>query len=106
MSELTIDAGEWDTTETKTLKPPRGTPQFEVLYRYLNDLDADVDVAFKVTDEHDSAYDYAEQTDTRTVTAGSLDGVLLTEPWERVAVEVTPQTSPSTGTFTLRTSGE
>lgn len=104
-----LEAGDWSGTETKSLQISRPAQVAATLYRYLNGLDVNVDVAVSATDEQDTGFSNAE--DLRggdaddaalTVTNGGVDSDFVTEPWELLQVDVTPASQPSSGSFELR----
>lgn len=101
----TLDAADWAGTETLTVTDARRHDDVasggESLYRYLNGLDVDVTIAFEVTHGEDSGYTDAEQTNSRTVAAGTTAGDTLTEPWGRVRLQVTPAANPTSGSLRI-----
>jgi len=102
----TLDAGDWSGTETLTMEAKRENyPQADTVLRYLNDLDVEATCDLYVTHGSDTGNSHGTNTDTKIVSAGAVDGALVTEPWERFFVDVTPTTSPSTGTITLQQVG-
>lgn len=107
-----LAAGDWSATETLYIDLSRadvaGTDA--TLYRYLNGLDVNVDVTVETTHVEDADYSDTEELRgsgadseaTLTVEAGTPDSDLITEPWERLRVGVTPASNPSSGEFELR----
>ena len=88
------------TGETFTVQ--RNIFREDTLFRYVNNLDVDVDIAVEGTDNYDTDLVETEELGAKTVLAGTVDSDYMTEPWEVVVVTVTPAATPTTGTFELR----
>jgi hypothetical protein len=90
----------------------------DMLYRFINTLDADVHVTLKATDAIDGqAFDEPEplpigggsadpDDETKHIPAGDsttqVESTLLTEGWPWLRFTITPQTDPTTGSLELR----
>lgn len=90
----------------------------DILYRFINTLDADVHVTLEATDDIDGDSFVESETlpiggetndpdaDTKLITAGDttkqVESTLLTEGWPYLQFTITPQSTPTTGDFELR----
>lgn len=96
-----LDDADWDATETLTADVTRQRITTDSVYRIINTTDAVLTVTFSVTHNEDDAYEHAIQTESISVAAGTVGGTLLTEPWERLQIGVTPDVSPTAGNVEL-----
>jgi hypothetical protein len=111
-----LQASDWSGTETLSIEVSRadvsGTDA--TLYRYLNGLDVNVDITIDGTHVEDGSLTWPEELrgsgsesePTLTVESESADSDLITEPWERLTINVTPASNPSSGEFELRSIGQ
>jgi len=111
-NRLTYDADEFTGTD-----PLEKTFEFRaevvpLLLRAINELDAQVTVEVLLTDGLDEDFQYAVSAGEITLLGGdgnpdngngSAGSDLLTEPWERCTVKVTPATAPTAGHLKVRT---
>lgn len=107
-----IDHSDWSGTETKDMDFHRTTDKntpFVSIYRYINNLDVEVNVDVSVTDAKDSGYSEVEDLrggngdkPTLAVPSDTTDSDRTTEPWERIRIKATPKTNPSSGDFEVR----
>lgn len=105
-----IDNSDWSTTETINLDVDRSNKFDASLLRFVNGLDVNVDITVDATDDQDSDFSDSEELRgsasgseaTLTVSNGSVDSDLVTEPWEHLRIGVTPASNPSSGQFELR----
>lgn len=97
----TFEAADWPATDPRNAKSVRGRTATDTVYRVLNDTDVPVSVSVFVTHHEDTAFEYAVETTSFTVAPDSFNGTLLTEPWERVSLSVTPESAPSEGAVSI-----
>lgn len=80
--------------------------QSPTVLRFINELDAQVNVSVDLTHEDDVTFDYPQPANTYTVRggtgnpedgAGSAKSDVLTEPWDRARVTITPASEPTGG---------
>lgn len=86
------------------------SPQDDILLKYVNGLDVNVDITIDATYREDkSGYNDSEElrgsnadVAALTVNNDSTDSDLITEEWEAIKVTTTPASDPSSGSFDLR----
>jgi len=110
----TINSSEWDGTQEKSESFIARNIDASVLSGvrviYDNQLDVDIDIGVELTDDQDENNDRATTADfdgssTKTVTSSDFDDDLLTEPYSKVIVKATPNSTPSDGAFNLYIDG-
>jgi hypothetical protein len=98
----TIDAATWDSTEARAVWT--GEQRHPAYVRVKNDLDVSVTVYVDRTDGSDVNYDWLEEdtsglgVDSATVRTFTVE----TEPADRLRVRVVPDTSPNSGSVSVR----
>lgn len=75
------------------------------VFHYVNSLDQDVTVTFYGTYEADTDYSDATQIGSITVGTGTTDVDTLTDSWDRIKIDVSASTAPTSGTFSARVMG-
>lgn len=88
------------TIDDTTTKPPSA-------YQYINNLDADADVRVIASYDDDDAFDDAVEVESaKTISSGTSDFDTLTRTeWDQLRFEITPATTPSSGSFDIQLHG-
>ena len=111
-NRLTFDADEFTGSGTLEKTFEFRGEAVPLLLRAINELDAQVTVEILLTDGLDEAVQYPVSAAEITLLGGdgnpdagngSAGSDLLTEPWERCAVQVTPAEAPQAGHLKVRT---
>lgn len=107
--EATIDSAD-NTGGDETVDVTLNDWMRVFMFRYINNWDVSADITVEVTDGNDT--DFSESEDIRggtagpaalAVSGGSVDSDYLTEPWTKARITISPASSPSGGSFELRT---
>lgn len=78
------------------------------VYDYINGLDADIALTVYGTHEDDDTFSDAHTLVDRTSTgsgviaSNSAEYDTLSDPWDQLRVEVTAQSTPTSGTLTIK----
>jgi len=102
MSQDIYDDDIRDTnTVTKTIDGTEGDEQ--IVLHYVNGLDADAQIDIAGTHETDGVLADTVGLGTTTVAAdGGTDSHTLADPWDVVVVQVTAQSTPTSGSFVAK----
>lgn len=97
----TIFSNDIRDTNTYSASQRRYGTNTDVLYDVVNNLDAEVTVTFYGTRFEDESNDDVEQLGQLVVSASGSGYETLSDPWEKVYIEVVASTAPTDGEATI-----
>lgn len=70
--------------------------------QYVNTLDQSVTIVVNGTYTGDNTFSDAHQINSQSVNAGKTASLALTEPWDRLQVDVSAGTAPTSGSVLVK----
>jgi len=74
----------------------------DAVLQIANNLDEDVDYTVEATYDTDSGWNDVIELGSGTVTSGSVVREGLSEPWDKIRISVTAQTTPTANEITVK----
>jgi hypothetical protein len=90
-----------DTQTNSTVHGRTSGAETKLLFHVINDLDAEVTVTFYGTRDEDENNNDVKELGSIVVSSDTTDYETLTDPWEKIYIEIVASSTPSNGECTI-----